>query len=75
MKIKSKIGIRIEESGFKDRYIATKVGGVSQKTVYNWRKGLSYPTFEKSFILARILGCKVDDLAELEEEDVNGDTK
>jgi len=69
MKIVCKIGDVIEKSGLKDSYIAREVGGVSQKTVYNWRKGISYPTFEKSFILAKILSCKVDDLAELEEEE------
>lgn len=70
LEINSKIGERIKESGLKDSYIAEKVGGITQKTVYNWRKGLSYPTFEKAFILARILKCKVDDLAEvIDKED------
>lgn len=69
MKIQTKIGEKISESGLKDSFIAAKVGGVSQKTIYNWRNGLSYPTFEKAFILAKILNCKVDDLAELIEEE------
>jgi transcriptional regulator with XRE-family HTH domain len=69
VEINSKIGERIKESGLKDSYIAEKIGGVSQKTIYNWRKGLSYPTFEKAFILAKILNCKVDDLAEILEEE------
>jgi transcriptional regulator with XRE-family HTH domain len=59
----SNIGKKIKESGLRDDYIADKVGGVTQKTVYNWRKGLSYPTFEKAFILANILHCSVDELA------------
>lgn len=68
MKIVSKIGERIEESGLKNNFIAKKIGGVTPKTIYNWRKGLSYPPFEKAFILAKILNCKVDDLAEIIEE-------
>lgn len=65
----SKIGEKIEESGLKNSYISEKIGGVSQKTIYNWRKGLSYPPFEKAFMLAKILNCKVDDLAEIIEEE------
>ncbi|MED3549942.1 helix-turn-helix transcriptional regulator [Cytobacillus praedii] len=67
MKINSKIGIIIDRSGLRDDYIAKQLN-VSKKTIYNLKKGLSYPTFEKAFILARILNCKVDDLAEVEEE-------
>lgn len=69
LKIISRIGMKIEESGLKDSYIAKKVGGVSQKTIYNWRKGISHPSFEKAFILADLLGCKVDDLAILIKEE------
>ena len=68
MRVVSNIGKKIEESGLKDSYIAKKVGGVSQKTVYNWRKGLSTPSFEKTFILAYILGCSVDEFAEVRED-------
>ncbi|USK56594.1 helix-turn-helix domain-containing protein [Cytobacillus solani] len=68
MKINSKIGVIIDRSGLRDDYIAKRLN-VSKKTIYNLKKGLSYPTFEKAFILARILNCKVDDLAEIEEEE------
>jgi transcriptional regulator with XRE-family HTH domain len=68
MKLISKIGEIIEQSGLRDDFIADKLG-VSKRTVYNLKKGLSYPTFEKSFVLAKILKCSVDDLAELMEED------
>lgn len=67
LKIISRIGEKIEESGLRDDFIAKKLS-VSRKTIYNLKKGLSYPTFEKAFILAKILGCKVDDLAEIIEE-------
>lgn len=69
MKIHSQIGYQIEKSGLKDKFIAEKVGGVTQKTVYNWKKGLSFPSFEKAFILAKVLNCTVDDLAEIREEE------
>lgn len=67
MKIHSLIGKRIEESGLRDDYIAKKLG-VSKRTIYNLKNGLSYPTFEKAFLLAHILGCKVDDLAEIKKD-------
>jgi transcriptional regulator with XRE-family HTH domain len=68
MKLNSKIGENIDKSGLRDDFIAVKLG-VSKRTIYNLKKGLSYPTFEKAFLLAKILGCKVDDLAFLEERD------
>lgn len=64
----SKIGERIKESGLRDDFIASRLN-VSRKTVYNLKRGLSYPTFEKAFELAFILGCTVDDLAERVEKD------
>lgn len=66
--MKSKIGELIDEAGLRSNFIAQKCG-VSSKQVYNWKKGLSYPTFEKAFILASVLKCKVDDLATLEEDE------
>lgn len=69
MKVNSRIGLMIQEAGYRDDYIAKRVGLTSEKTVYNWRKGRSYPTFEKAFILAKVLGCKVDDLAEVEVDE------
>ena len=67
MKLISRIGEKIEESGLRDDFIARELN-VSKRTIYNLKKGLSYPTFEKAFILASILGCEVGDLAEWEEE-------
>ena len=66
MIIKSNIEARIEESGLKNSFIAKKLN-VTNRSVYNWRKGLSYPNFEKAFELAHLLRCKVDDLAKYEE--------
>lgn len=67
MKIESRIGELIEESGLKTKFIAEKCK-VSNKQVWNWKKGISYPTFEKTFILAYLLKCKVDDLAEIKKD-------
>jgi transcriptional regulator with XRE-family HTH domain len=67
MKLISRIGEKIKESGLRDDFIADKLG-VSKKTIYNLKNGISYPTFEKAFLLAKILGCKVDDLAKRVEE-------
>lgn len=72
MRIESRIGQKIEESGLRDDFIAKKIG-VSKRTVYNLKRGLSYPTFEKAFILADLLGCKVDDLAILIKEETKKD--
>lgn len=68
MKLNSKIGEKIEQSGLRDDFIAAKLG-ISKKQVYNLKKGLSFPTFKNGFILADLLKCKVDELAELEKRD------
>lgn len=57
----------IEKSGYRDDYLADKLK-VSKKTIYNWKKGIGFPTFEKLYILAHVIGCKTDDLAIVEEE-------
>jgi transcriptional regulator with XRE-family HTH domain len=62
--VKSKIGELVEESGLRRNFIA-KHCGVTTKQVSNWCTGRSFPTFEKAFILAYLLKCKVDDLAEV----------
>ncbi|TYS68497.1 helix-turn-helix transcriptional regulator [Sutcliffiella horikoshii] len=64
--MKSNIGALIEEVGFTDDHIAKKLN-VSKRSIYNWRKGISYPNFEKAHELARLLNCNVDDLAEYVE--------
>ena len=73
-KLKSRIGELIEKSGLRNDYIRKHVD-VKQKQLWNWKNGESFPTFEKAFILARILGCKVDDLAELVEVEEDDEEK
>jgi putative transcriptional regulator len=61
--MKSLIGQRIEESGLRKGYIADKLG-ITRQQLANWIGGRSYPTIEKAFKLADLLGVKVDDLYE-----------
>jgi putative transcriptional regulator len=67
MKLESKIGELINERGLKRKWIAEKVG-VTPKQISNWVTGYSYPTVEKAFKLANLLGVKVDDLYEIKKE-------
>ncbi len=61
--MKSRIGILIDESPYKNEYIR-KYMDVSRNTLSNWRSGKTYPTIDKAFKLADLLGVKVDDLYE-----------
>ncbi|MBW7649782.1 XRE family transcriptional regulator [Anoxybacillus sp. ST4] len=73
-KLKSRIGEAIEKSGLRNDYIRKHVD-VQQKQLWNWKNGVSFPTLEKAFILAKILRCKVDDLAELIEVEEDDEEK
>ena len=64
--LKSKIGEHIERSGYRRDYIAKQIG-VSYRQLAKYIAGDSYPTVPKLFALARLLGCKADDLYEYEE--------
>lgn len=61
--MKSKIGFWIEERGYMKKYIAKQLG-ITQNQMSNWISGRSFPTLEKAFLLADLLGVKVDDLYE-----------
>lgn len=75
MKIVSNIGKRIDESGLRTELIA-KTLGVTDKQVYNLKKGICFPSFERAFLLAKLIDCKVDDLAEIiSDEQEKTDTK
>jgi putative transcriptional regulator len=65
--IKPRIGELIKQSGYTRRYIAEKIG-VTPKQLSNYVVGRSYPTVEKAFKLAELLGVKVDDLYEIKKE-------
>jgi DNA-binding XRE family transcriptional regulator len=64
--LKSKIGEYIERSGYRKDFVAKKIG-VSYRQLAKYITGDSFPTVPKLFALARLLGCKVDDLYEDEE--------
>lgn len=65
--LNSRIGYWIEKSGYKKKYIAS-VLEVTPTQLSNWVSGRSYPTAEKLFRLAELLGCKVDDFYNNEED-------
>lgn len=48
-------------------WLHTKTRKCATKTALELKNGVSFPTLEKAFILAKIVGYKVDDLAELVE--------
>lgn len=69
MNIKSNIDELIKESGLRDSFIREKLE-IKQHQLRKIKKGESYPTVPKLFILADVLGCKVDDLyTKVEEEE------
>ena len=51
----------IRDSGLRKDYIANKLG-VSVRMLRKYEKGESLPPLDKAFILADMLGVKVDDL-------------
>jgi DNA-binding XRE family transcriptional regulator len=51
----------ILERGLKKGFVAKKVG-VTPRQLRNYEKGISYPPIDKAYILADLLGVKVDDL-------------
>lgn len=59
--MKSMIGELIDKKGYKKKYIAAELD-VTPTQLSNWIGGRSYPTIEKAFKLADLLGVKVDDL-------------
>jgi transcriptional regulator with XRE-family HTH domain len=58
----------IEKSGLRKKFIADKLG-VSTRQLRKYETGEAYVPMEKAYILARLLGVKVDDLYILEEEE------
>lgn len=63
MELKSRIGIIIEEKGYKKKWIANQIG-VSQNVLSRWINDVSIPSLKNCFKLADLLNCKVDDLYE-----------
>lgn len=57
----SKIGALMKVSKYRREYIISELG-ITQNTMSNWVQGKTYPSIDKAFILADLLGVKVDDL-------------
>lgn len=68
MEIKPNIETLIEKSGLRKKFIADKLG-VSTRQLRKYETGQAFIPMEKAFILARLLGVKVDDLYIIEEEE------
>lgn len=63
----SNIGDLINESGLKKKFIAEKLN-VSVPQLRNYETGHSLIPIDKAYILADLLGVKVDDLYKREEK-------
>lgn len=63
MKLVSRIGILVEESGLKKSFIADKLG-VSVHQLRNYETGRSLIPIDKGYVLADLLGVGIQDLYE-----------
>lgn len=69
MWMKSNIGKLIEEKGLRKSFVAEKLG-VNYRQLRNYETGHSLIPFDKAFILADLLNCKLEDLYErIQDED------
>lgn len=66
--MKNNLGKIIKKSPYKREYIQEYMG-VSRNTLSNWITGKTTPTVYDLFKLSRLLGVKVDDCYEWEEEE------
>jgi putative transcriptional regulator len=64
----SQIGSLMRVSKYRREYIISTLG-ITQNTMSNWVQGKTYPTIDKAYILADLLGVKVDDLYEVVKDD------
>lgn len=65
--LRSKIGNLLKNSGLKGKWVAQQLN-ISQNQMSNYVTGKSYPPVDKAFELAKIFGCKVDDLYEVQKK-------
>lgn len=61
--IKLTIDERIKESGLKKIHVAKQVG-VDPDTLRNWEQNKFIPKLDQAVKLAKVLGCKLEDLFE-----------
>lgn len=68
MKLKPNVEKLIKESGLRKDFIAAKLR-TSTRMLRKYEKGESIMPMEKAYILARLLGVRVDDLYEYEGDE------
>jgi putative transcriptional regulator len=66
--LKSKIKVRLAELDMQQTELAEKMG-VTKQTMNGWVRGRVKPPLETAFVIAKYLGCKVDDLWEYKEDE------
>jgi putative transcriptional regulator len=70
MEVKSDIGKLIDQSPYNREYIQ-KHFRKSRNTISNWCTGKSYPSVPELFELAKLLGCWVEDMYQVDKETSN----
>lgn len=68
MKLKPLIEERFKQCGYKKSFVAEKLN-ISVRQFRKYETGESLIPIDKAFILSRMLGCKVDELYEMEDEE------
>lgn len=63
IKLKSNIGWMIDRSDY-TREDMMKIFNKSRNTISNWCTGKSYPSIPEAYVLAELLGVKVEELYE-----------
>lgn len=64
--LKPKIKVKLAELDMQQQELAERLG-VTKQTMNGWVRGRVKPPLETAFLIARELGCKVDDLWEYKE--------
>jgi transcriptional regulator with XRE-family HTH domain len=65
--MRCRISELIAAKGMKKKYVAKEIG-ITPNQLSNWLAMKSFPPLDKAYILADLLGCKVDNLYERAEE-------
>ncbi|AMV11521.1 XRE family transcriptional regulator [Geobacillus thermoleovorans] len=65
--MKNKISYLLKEKGMKQNHVAKKMG-VSEQTFSNWCRNITQPDLLQAYVLAKIIGARMDELIEDNEE-------
>ncbi|MFE3973204.1 MULTISPECIES: helix-turn-helix transcriptional regulator [unclassified Peribacillus] len=66
MHMRCKIEELVKQSGLRKDYIANELG-ISTRQLRNYELNRSYPPIDKAYLLADLLGVRVDELYEKED--------